>query len=115
VSGDAILPAHFDRVMSREGRRPTPEWEMKFPGFTYRLWRVSPLDEEILGHRWAWEARAVAQRAFFGAATKGEAELRLRRRIMDDLGPLVGGLGRFVQQERDWCYACGQTLPGATP
>ncbi|MEA3199377.1 MAG: hypothetical protein QOE90_805 [Thermoplasmata archaeon] len=88
---------------------------MNFPGFTYRLWRVSPLDEDELGYRWAWEARVGDERWVFGAASKGEAELELRRRIMHDLGPLVGGLGRFVQQERDWCYACGRTLPGGTP
>gem|GEM_PF-7088134 len=92
-----------------------PEWEMNFPGFTYRLWRVSPLDEEALDCRWAWEVRTDKERWISRAASKGEAELELRRRIMHDLGPLVGGLGRFVQQERDWCYACGRTLQGVSP
>ena len=112
MSDDALGLSTFNRLFHQREHPRSPEWEMLFPGFTYRLWRVSEVDVDETGFKWVWEAR-LAGRApeVFAAESKTEAEGLLRRRIQSDLGPLVGGLGRYVQHERDWCYACGRTLP----
>ena len=105
-----LAVAAFDRIMARGGIRRGPEWEMNFPGFVYRLWRISDVDVEDAGCKWAWEARHGKERVVVAADSRNHAEMRLRDRIMRDLGPLVTGLGRFLQEDRDWCYACGKTL-----